>query len=512
MPVSRRDVIKTVSLAGAGVLLSRCGTESPAPRRPNIIYVMTDDQTIDQMSCYGSTLIRTPNMDRLAAEGVRFTRSYVTNSLCAPSRATVLTGCYSHVHGIRGNSEGREIEVLDPNLPTFSRLLQQAGYRTAIVGKWHLPQAPVGFDYSCILPGQGRYVDPDFIENGERKTFKGHATDLTTDFALGFLKTTTPDQPFLLIYQHKAPHRPFTPPERLANLLADVEVPYPETFDDDYATRRIAAEAEDMKFEVSLAGDYPDLPPDLSPAERRKWIFQRFVKDHYRGVVGVDENLGRVLDHLDQNGLSDDTLIMYTSDNGFYLGEHGWYDKRFMYEPSLSVPLLVRYPRLIPGGRVEDRMVLNIDYAPTILDFAGVPIPSQMQGESLRPMLEGRPTPEWRQSIYYSYFENSWELRHLKQEELSDPSFQYFTPHRIGPHRGVRTGRYKLIEYYSEGDYWEFFDLQQDPHELRNRYAEPQYATAIEEHKRELRRLQAQYNDFGVAARTAAAPAPAAAG
>ena len=511
MKISRREALKTASLAGAGVLLSRCAG-GPPPRRPNVIYVMTDDQTIDQMSCYGSTLIKTPNMDRLAAEGVRFTRSYVTNSLCAPSRATVLTGCYSHVHGIRGNSEGREIEVLDPNLPTFPVLLQQAGYRTAVVGKWHLPQEPVGFDYSCILPGQGLYMNPDFIENGERKKYKGYATDLTTDFALEFLKTTKPDEPFLLIYQHKAPHRPFTPADRHAHLLADREIPYPPSFDDDYATRPIAAEAEDMKFEISLAGDYSDLPTDLSPEERKKWIFQRFVGDHYRAVVGVDENLGRVLEYLDQNDLTDDTLIMYTSDNGFFLGEHGWYDKRFMYEPTLSVPLVVRYPRMIPGGRVEDRMVLNVDYAPTILDFAGVPIPASMQGESLRPMLEGAATPGWRQSIYYSYFENSWALRLLKQEEMSDPSFQYFTPHRIGPHRGVRTERYKLIEYYSEGDYWEFFDLQADPHEVHNRYGDPQYAAPIEEHKRELRRLQQQYQDFGPAGRVGVRTAPAAAG
>ncbi|MBA3886425.1 MAG: sulfatase-like hydrolase/transferase, partial [Acidobacteria bacterium] len=382
---------------------------------------------------------------------------------------------------------------------TFPVLLQQAGYRTAVVGKWHLPQEPVGFDYSCILPGQGLYVDPDFIENGVRKTYTGYATDLTTDFALEFLKTTSPDEPFLLVYQHKAPHRPFTPADRHAHLLADVEIPYPPSFNDDYATRPIAAEAEDMKFDISLAGDYPDLPPNLSPEERKKWIFQRFVGDHYMAVVGVDENLGRVLEYLDQNGLTDDTLIMYTSDNGFFLGEHGWYDKRFMYEPSLSVPLVVRYPRMIPGGRVEDRMVLNVDYAPTILDFAGVPIPASMQGASLRPMLEGGATPGWRQSIYYSYFENSWAIRHLKQEEMADPSFQYFTPHRIGPHRGVRTDRHKLIEYWGEGDYWEFFDLQADPHELRNSYGDPQYAALIEEHKRELRRLQEQYQDLGPA-------------
>jgi len=492
---SRYRLISAPCLLILAAMLFGADGGKQVARRPNILFIMTDDHAAGQMSCYGNRILRTPNLDRLAAGGVRFTNAFVTNSLCAPSRATVLAGTYSHIHGVRGNSEGRDnIERMDPNLPTFPELLQKAGYRTGIAGKWHLSHDPKGFDYSCVLPGQGVYFDPEFIENGARKKFSGYATDITTDRALEFLAQKGAE-PFMLIYQHKAPHRPFKPAPRHADLFKDIEFPYPETFNDDYATRRVAKEAEDMKFDLSLAGDYPDLPAGLTPAERKKWLYQRFVKDHYAAVYGVDENLGRVLAYLDQHGLAEDTLIVYTSDNGFFLGEHGWYDKRFMYEPSLRVPLLVRYPRRIKGARVETRMALNIDVAPTLLDFAGVPIPKVMQGESLRPLLEGRQRVNWRKAIYYSYFENSWTLRDAKPEQMSDPSFKYFTPHRVGPHRGVRTDRYKLIEYYSEGNYWEFFDLKTDPNELTNRHNDPAYASTIAELKRELRRLREKYRD-----------------
>lgn len=489
MTLTRRQAI----LTGAGALLA--ARSLAAPRRPNILFIMTDDHAASKLSCYGDKVIRTPNLDRLAAEGVRFTNCFVTNSLCAPGRATVLTGCYSHIHGVRGNSEmANQIERMDPKLPTFPQVLQKAGYRTGIVGKWHLSHDPVGFDYWCVLPGQGLYFDPDFIENGARKKFRGYSTDITTDLALDFLRKTRADQPFCLLYQHKAPHRPFQPAPRHARMLDGLELPYPETFHDDYATRRMAKEAEDMRFDISLAGDYKDLPSGLSPEERKKWIYHRFAKGYYAAVYGIDENLGRVLEYLDQNNLAQDTLVLYTSDNGFFLGEHGWYDKRFMYEPSLRVPLLVRYPRLGVAGRVEDRMAVNVDYAPTLLDFAGVPIPKTMQGRSLRPLLEGKPAAGWRRSMYYAYYENSWAQRQ-KGGPMTDPSFQYFTPHRVVPHRGVRTERYKLIHYYGEGDYWELFDLQTDPNELNNLYGDPAYAKVTAELKRELNRLRAQYRD-----------------
>jgi len=497
--ITRRKAMKTMAVAGTGTLLSRCESSGPS-KRPNIIFIMTDDQTVDQMSCYGNPILRTPNMDRLANEGSRFTNCFCTNSLCAPSRASVLTGCYSSLNGVTGNSEKKgEIEHLNPDLPTFPELLQQAGYYTALIGKYHLNDEPKGFNEWRILPGQGLYFDPDFIENGVQTKAKGYVTDVITYKALEFLERIDPDQPFCLVYQHKAPHRPFKPAPRHANLFNNIEFPYPETFNDDYATRRVAKLARDMKFEISLAGDYEDLPDNLSAEGKKKWIFQRFVKDHYRAVVGIDENLGRVLDYLDSNGLADNTTIIYTADNGFFLGEHGWYDKRFMYEPSLRLPLVIRHPGIGFAGQVTDQMVLNVDFAPTILDIAGVPIPEFMHGRSLLPLLKGQQPYDWRQSIYYAYYENSWQLAGFKQEDLSDPSFQYFTAHRVGPHRGVRTDRYKLIEYYSEGDYWELFDLEADPNELKNLYGKPAYGDITQKLTQELRRLQKLY---GVADRT----------
>lgn len=491
MNPTRRDALKTA--AGAMAASSAC---SRRPRRPNILYIMTDDHVPAAMSCYGNKILHTPNLDRLANEGFRFNNCFVTNSLCAPGRATVLTGCLSNIHHIYGNSEGRDaIEKMTPGIPTYPKLLQQAGYHTGIVGKWHLSDEPAGFDYWCVLPGQGVYFNPEFIEQGTRKKFPGYCTDVTTDLALNYLKSAGTEKPWLLVYQHKAPHRPFKPAPRHANLFSNIELPYPATFNDDYATRRLAREAEDMRFDISLAPDYPDLPKNLSAADRKKWIYQRFVKDYYGAVAGVDENLARVLKYLDDTKQAEDTLILYSSDNGFFLGDHGWYDKRFMYEPSLRVPLLARYPRLGTPGKAIDHMVQNIDFAPTMLDFAGVPVPETMQGRSFRPILEGQAPADWRRSVYYAYYENSWLLRGKSKEEMSDPSFQFFTPHRVSPHRGVRTGRYKLIQYYSEGDYWELFDLQNDPNELNNIYGASAMAGVTADLKKELARLRAQYKD-----------------
>jgi len=471
-------------------------------RRPNILYVMTDDHPANCMSCAGHKVLRTPNMDRLAAEGVRFSNCFVTNSLCAPSRATALTGCFSHINGVRGNSEAKDApaEYLNRDVITYPELLKRAGYRTAVTGKWHLNDTPKGFDYSCVLPGQGQYFDPEFIEDGVRRTITGYATDITTDKALQWLDGTRgkTDEPWLLVYQHKAPHRPFQPAPRHANLFSDADLPVPPTVDDDYSTRRLAKEAEDMRFDISLAADYEkEIPAGLSAVEKKRWIYQRFVKDHYRATVGVDENLGRVLDYLDKHKLTEDTVVIYTSDNGFFLGEHGWYDKRWMYEPSLRIPLLIRYPRLGVKGRVDAAFVQNIDFAPTMLDLAGVSVPKQMQGRSLRPMLEGRAAPrDWRRSVYYTYYENSWaQLAGKGREAHRDPSFAYLTPHRVPPHRGVRTERFKLIEYYGEGNYWELFDLRDDPNELSNLYSSQAYASTVAKMKAELRRLQSQYRD-----------------
>ena len=456
---------------------------------------MTDDQTADQMSCAGHALLETPTLDRLAAEGARFSNSFCTNSLCAPGRAAVLTGTYSHVNGIRGNSQrSGVIERIGPEVPTYPELLQEAGYRTGLFGKWHLPEEPKGFDEWQILPGQGVYFDPDFLVEGGRVREQGYATDVITDLALDFLDRAG-SEPFCLLYQQKAPHRPFTPAPRHAKLYDDIEWPYPETYNDDYSTRSVAERALDMRLEVSLKTDYHgEIPEGLDPQQERDWMFQRFVKDHHRAVVGVDEGLGRVLDRLDDRGLSEDTLVIYTSDNGFYLGDHGWYDKRFMYEPSLRIPLLLRYPRIVPAAQVESRMVIHQDIAPTILDFAGVPIPEVMQGHSLRGLLAGNPEQDWRQSMLYSYYEDSWARNGANF--VPRPG-NYGTPHRITPHRGVRTERYKLIEYYREEGYWELFDLEEDPHELRNIYSEPGHAQLIAELERELRSLQRSLREEG---------------
>ena len=478
----------------AGALASACS--KPAPRRPNILFIMTDDHSPSVMSCYGNRIIKTPHLDRLAKEGVRFTNSFVTNSLCAPGRASVLTGCYSHIHGIRGNSEGKDqIENMDPKLATYPQELQKAGYRTGIVGKWHLSHNPVGFDYWCVLPGQGVYFDPDLIENGTKKKFPGYCTDVTTTLALDFLGKQD-DRPWCLVYQHKAPHRPFKPAPRHAHLFDDIELPYPETFNDDYATRKLAKEARDMQLDESLAPDYPDLPKDLKGAERKKWIYQRFVKDYYRAVAGVDENLGKVLALLDEKKMADDTLIVYTSDNGFFLGDHGWYDKRFMYEPSMRIPLIVRWPTA-PKARLPEQLAANIDIAPTILDYAGVAAPEEVQGKSLRRIVHGGQQTLWRRAVYYTYYENSWALRGKDAAAMSDPTFRYFTPHRIGPHRGIRTETHKLIHYYTERDYYELFDLRKDPQELNNLYGRREEANLAGDMRFELQQTRELYGDKG---------------
>lgn len=496
MNVTRRKAIKGLAAAGAGSLFTRCGSSRKPPRRPNVLFVMTDDQTAGQMGCAGHPYIKTPNMDRLAEEGVRFANCFCTNSLCAPGRASVLTGCYSGLNGITGNSEVRGAEErLNPDLPQFPALLRSAGYRTALIGKWHIRQDPTGFDDWRILPGQGEYFDPQFIENGVTTDNRGYVTDITTDKALDFLDTTDSDTPFCLVYQHKAPHRPFKPAPRHAHLWDDIEFPYPASFDDDYSTRTVAEHAVDMRIEVSLAGDYDDMPAGLSDRDKKRWIYQRFSKDMARAVMGVDENLGRVLGFLDDRGIADDTIVIYTSDNGFFVGEHGWYDKRFMYEPSLRIPLLIRYPRLGVAGGIPEEMAQNVDFAPTILDLAGIPVPATMHGRSLAPILRGKRPSGWRDSVYYAYYEDSWRMyRDAAKGDMSDTTYtRYFTAHRVGPHHGIRTDRWKLIHYYTEGDYWELFDLAGDPDEMRNLYGQAGYDTITGDLKQRLDGLRKQY-------------------
>jgi arylsulfatase A-like enzyme len=449
--------------------------------QPNIIYIMADDHASHALSCYGSRVNKTPNLDRIAAQGVRFDNCFVTNSLCGPSRATLLTGKYSHANGYKANSittdHGTEEAQFDGSQPTFPKMLQRAGYKTAIVGKWHLGTDPTGFDHWNILPGQGVYVDPQFIEMGVKKQVKGYVTDIITDLAIDYLKGRDKTRPFCLLYHHKAPHRPWQPDPAHAELSERDTLPTPPTFDDDYATRARPAHEQQMQIDKALNRTdlKQDPPPGLSAHELKEWKYQRFIKDYTRVIASLDDNVGRLLDYLDVSGLASNTIVIYTSDNGFFLGDHGWFDKRFMYEESLRVPLLVRYPGTIKPGTVNGSFVINADFAPTFLDYAGLPAPGDMQGRSIRPLLEGRPHADWRTSVYYHYYE-------------------FPAPHHVYPHIGVRTERYKLVHYYTI-DEWELFDLKADPHELQNLYQDVAHARIRSRLTAELRRLQRELKD-----------------
>lgn len=463
---------------------------------PNIIFIMTDDHAVQATSCYGSDLIETPNIDRIAREGIRFDNSFVTNSICAPSRAVLLTGKYSHVNGLRDNRD-----VFDGSQLTFPKLLQKAGYQTAIVGKWHLKTAPTGFDYWNVLIGQGAYYNPEMVENGDTTTYTGYTTDVITDLALQNLENRDASKPFCLLYHHKAPHRNWMPNTKHLDLYKDETIPLPETFWDDYETRSAAAHEQDMRIEdMYMSLDMKLMPEDfggedpgtggnenanpinswlnnlerMTPEQRAawdahydqvraeyrerrptgkeliEWKYQRYMKDYLRTVVSVDENIGRVLDYLHEQRLAENTIVVYTSDQGFYLGEHGWYDKRFMYEESLRMPLVMRYPAAVPARQTTDAMVLNLDFAPTLLDYAGVAVPEEMQGRSFRPIAEGKSPGDWREAMYYHYYEypHGW--------------------HDVKKHYGVRTGRYKLIHFYDDIDAWELYDLEKDPNEVNN--------------------------------------------
>jgi arylsulfatase A-like enzyme len=460
-------------------------------KQPNIIFIMSDDHAAHAISAYGSRINQTPNLDRIAEGGMRFDNCFCTNSICTPSRAVIMTGLYSHKNGVKTLADR-----IDNRERNVAKLLQAEGYQTAIVGKWHLGKGelhnPTGFDYWSVLPGQGDYHNPTFIEqNGEVK-YEGYVTDLITDFSLNWLQSLDRSRPFMLMLHHKAPHRHWEPDEKHAHLYEDIDIPEPETFNDDYATRSEAAKEALMRIDRDLnALDLKmDPPENLTAAELKSWKYQRYIKDYLRCIASVDDNVGRVLDYLDEEGLTDDTIVIYTSDQGFFLGDHGWYDKRFMYEESLRMPFLIKYPRGIKPGTEQKQMSLNVDFAETFLDYAGAPVPEDMQGTSLRPLLQGETPDNWQKSVYYRY----WE--HLSK------------PHRVGAHYGVRTERYKLIYYYGKPlgntnalneertPEWELFDLQNDPNELNNVYASPGYAAVVAEMTQELDRLRAKVEDF----------------
>lgn len=465
---------------------------STPAKRPNILFIMSDDHAAHAISAYGSRINQTPNLDRIGREGMRLDACLCTNSICAPSRASILTGTYSHVNGVLTLREGLDNSRAD--LPNVAKLLQGAGYQTAIFGKWHLGHQPenhpAGFDTWRVLPGQGKYHNPDFWEMPDaehpepyRKEYAGYATDLITDFSLDWLKQRDRNRPYFLMLHHKAPHRSWEPDEKHAQMYEDVEIPYPETFDDDYATRATAAKVAKMRMEDLNERDTKGPPPPgLSAQEVRKWKYQRYIRDYLKCIASVDDNVGRVLEYLDEDGSAQDTVIIYTSDQGFFLGDHGWFDKRFFYEESLVMPFLVRYPREIEAGSGSEKIVLNTDFAPTFLEYAGLEAPAAMEGHgtSAREVLRGQEPPAWRESMYYRYF------MHLDGA------------HNTYAHYGVRTERHKLIYYYEPEpgpQEWELFDLEADPRELRNVYSDAAYAAVVKELKSELRKLRKQVGD-----------------
>jgi arylsulfatase A-like enzyme len=457
--------------------------------RPNIVFIMSDDHAAHAISAYDKTLLQTPHLDRIADEGMRFDDCYCTNALCAPSRASILTGTYSHVNGVRTLSTH-----FDARQPTFVSMLRDAGYQTWLVGKWHLGHGgihdPQGFDSWDVLEDQGPYWNPELLSAAGRRRVPGYTTTVLTDLALERLEARDPDRPFCLLLHHKAPHRSWDPDTAHADLFTD-DLPEPATLFDDHAGHSQAA--RDARMRVGRDLTERDLkapwPEGLTERERTRWGYQRYLKDYLRCVVSIDDNVGRVLDTLDAQGLRDDTIVVYTSDQGFFLGDHGWYDKRFMYDESVRMPLLVRYPREVPAGSRTDAMVTNVDFAQTFLDYAGLEALPRMQGRSFRAVLHGETPADWPESFYYRYWEHD------------DGS------HHVGAHYGVRTRQHKLIHYYGQGfglpgtgdrvtePEWELFDLLRDPRELQSVYGDQEYAEVRGELEGELARLQREVGD-----------------
>ena len=481
---------------------------------PNILFIFSDDLAFQAISAYGEKrqLLQTPNMDRIAREGIRFDRCLVTNSICGPSRATILTGKYSHMNGFYNNSNS----TFDSKQQTYPKILQQSGYSTAIVGKWHLVTDPVGFDHWQILPGQGVYYNPPMIRNGEKVKESGYTTDIITDRSIEWLKNRDKTKPFMLMAQHKAPHREWSPAIRHLGWDKDRIYPEPETLFDDFAGRSKAVSDHDMGIE----GTFTDLdaklktPGGMTPeqlaewnayyeprneAYRKaaptgkdlvRWRYNRYMHDYLGCVKAVDESVGKLLDYLDQEGLAENTIVVCTSDQGFYLGEHGWFDKRWIFEESVRSPMLVRWPGKTKPGTVSKDIVSLLDVAQTFLDVAGQPIPADMQGRSLVPLLKGERPNNWRESFYYHYYE-------------------YPAPHRVRPHYGVVTDRYKLVHYYNtDVDDWELLDREKDPLEVKNFYKDPAYSDTAKRLHSELERLRKEVKEPETTPREAYGRAP----
>ncbi len=504
------------------VLLVSCSEKET--RRPNIVFIMSDDHAYQAISAYSDKLINTPNIDRIANEGMIFTNACVTNSICAPSRAVIFTGKHSHINGKIDN-----IFPFDTSQITFPQLLQEAGYQTAIFGKLHFGNNPIGFDQFKILPGQGNYYNPDFItkEKG-RIRIEGYVTDIITDLTLDWLDNERDkEKPFFLAYWHKAPHREWLPAERHYKEYIKKSFPEPPTLFDDYSGRGSAAlEAEmnlldymnwagDSKIEPALMDElgieqtsgwdkgayrgtvgrqspeqreawdavygpmneeFRKAYPDMTEEDLMKWRYQRYMQDYLGCIAGVDENVGRVLDYLDEQDLAENTIVVYTSDQGFYLGEHGWFDKRFIYDESFKTPFLVKWPGVIEAGSQSDQMVQNLDFAQTILDVAGIVAPEDMQGESLEPLFRGDIKGWDRDAVYYHYYE-------------------YPGVHMVKRHYGIVTREYKLAHFYYDVDEWELYDRLNDTLELNNVYSDPAYGEIVIELKKKLDDLRVKYKD-----------------
>ena len=466
--------------------------------RPNILFLFTDDHALNALSAYGGPLAKiapTPHLDRIAKEGMLFRHCLVSNSICAPSRAVILTGKHSHLNGQRTNKD-----TFDGSQQTVSKLLQQAGYQTAIVGKWHLKSTPTGFDHFEVLKGQGQYYNPLLITNGKSVKHTGYTTDIITDQALKWLQQRDSKKPFFLMAQHKAPHGRWEPALRHLNTFEGIDIPEPPTLFDDY-TGRTAAPANHAMGIADHMGPHrlmfrysSKFTPEqfkmfdghfrprneafakagLTGKARTRWHYQRYIKNYLRCVKAVDENVGRMLKYLDETGLSKNTVVIYSSDQGFWLGEHGWFDKRWMYEESLHTPLLVRWPGQTKPGSTNANLVSNLDFAQTFLDIAGAPQPKDMQGRSIKPILRGQTPTDWRRTHYYHYYEAGG--------------------HGVPIHYGVTDGRYKLIRFPdAKLNTWEFFDLKIDPQEMKSRFTDPKYSKTIAGLKQELTRLRRHY-------------------
>jgi len=469
-----------------GIMAGAASSYGAPRKRPNILYMMADDHAAHAISVYGSRINKTPNIDRLARGGMRMDNVFCTNSICTPSRAAILTGQYSHKNGVYTLAD-----QLDPKRNQVAKELQSAGYQTAMIGKWHLVTEPQGFDYWNILPGQGVYYDPVFIDRSGKKKHEGYCTDLIADFSMDWLKKRDRSKPFFLMCHHKAPHRPWDPAPKYAKLFDGQTIPEPDNLYDHYEGKpKSVADVKMRVGENSVERDVKrPIPADLKGDALRKWAYQYYIKDYLRCIQSVDDNVGRMLDYLDQDGSANDTIVIYTSDQGFFLGDHGWYDKRLMYEESLRMPFLVRYPGAIRPGSVNGDIALNIDFAPTFLDYAGSKAPAEMQGRSFRANLEGRTPKNWRQSMYYRYWMHN------------------SNDHHVPAHYGIRTKDWKLIYYYgkplgmrgaqepaTEPD-WELFDMKKDPREMKNLYRDPAHAGTVKKLKAELDRLQKEAGD-----------------